>query len=196
MGDDRELNNLEALLDLLGKAGEGKERVTIEIMIEAAGRRSFGPLLLVPGLIALSPLSGIPGMPTTVGIMVLVLAGQLLLGRRHFWLPKWLLKRSVSKAKFERALRFLSPLARSIDRMVRPRLRRLTQDGAIYFISVMAILVALTLPPLEFVPFAATTAGAALTAFGLALIAHDGVLVVIAALFYAASLMLVAKSIL
>jgi hypothetical protein len=196
MGDDRELNNLEALLDLLGKAGEGKERVTIEIMIEAAGRRSFGPLLLVPGLIALSPLSGIPGMPTTVGIMVLVLAGQLLLGRRHFWLPKWLLKRSVSKAKFERALRFLSPLARSIDRMIRPRLRRLTQDGAIYFISVMAILVALTLPPLEFVPFAATTAGAALTAFGLALIAHDGVLVVIAALFYAASLMLVAKSIL
>lgn len=38
---------------------------------------------------------------------------------------------------------------------------------------------------MEFVPFSATGAGAALTAFGLALIAHDGLLALIAFLFTA-----------
>lgn len=196
MGKDQELNNLEALLDLLGEAGEGEDRITIGTMLESAGRRSFGPLLLVLGLIALSPLSGIPGIPTTVGIMVLAIAGQLVLGRRNFWLPQWLLRRSFSKSKLEGALRFLRPVARVVDRMIRPRLRVLTQDGAIYFVSVMALMIALIMPPLEFVPFAATIAGAALTVLGLALVANDGVLIVLAVLFYAASLVLVFRSIL
>lgn len=189
-----EVNNLEELLDHLEKAGEGEERMTVGAMLEAAGRRSFGPLLLVLGIIALSPLSGIPGMPTSVGIMVLVIAGQLVLRRKNFWLPRWLLRRSVSSSKLEKALRFLRPVARVVDRMIRPRLKMLTQDGAIYFLSVMAILVALAMPPLEFVPFAATIAGAALTVLGLALVANDGVLVVLAVLFYGAALVLVVRS--
>lgn len=189
--DDRKPENLEALIGLLEEVGEREDRVSVNTMLQAVGQRTFGPLLMVPGLIALSPLSGIPGMPSTVGIMVLIIAGQLLLGRRHFWLPQWVLNRSVPQAKLLRALCFLKPVARTIDRLTAPRLRALTRNGAIYLVSLMAIAVAVTMPPLELVPFAATTAGAALTFFGLALIAHDGLLVVVAALFYGASLLFI-----
>ena len=40
-----------------------------------------------------------------------------------------------------------------------------------------------TMPPLEILPFLATTAGAALTMFGLALIARDGLMALIGMAF-------------
>jgi hypothetical protein len=42
------------------------------------------------------------------------------------------------------------------------------------------MMIALAIPPMELVPFAATIAGAALTAFALSLIADDGLLMLIA----------------
>jgi hypothetical protein len=53
-------------------------------MLKTVGQRSFGSLLLLPGLMALSPLSGLPGMPTLFGVMVLLITGQLLIGRNEF----------------------------------------------------------------------------------------------------------------
>lgn len=179
MSDDREVTNLEKLLDRLGEAGEGCERVSLGAMLNAAGRRSFGPLLLVPGLIVLSPLSGVPGVSTTAAVVVLLIAGQLLLGRTYFWLPRSLLRRSAPQAKFERALRFLRPGAQLVDKLVRPRLIMLTHGAALYAIAAVCVVIAITMPPLEIVPFANTTSGAALTAFGLALIAHDGLFVLL-----------------
>ena len=137
----------------------------------------------LPGLIALSPLSGIPGLPSTVALMVALIAGQLLCGRRHIWLPHWLLARSLSRDKFEHALRFLLPLARSIDRLVRPRLSLLTRGPALYANVLLCLLIALSMPPLEVVPFANSISGAALSALGLALFAHDGLLALLAFAF-------------
>ncbi len=46
--------------------------------------------------------------------------------------------------------------------------------------AVSCILIAAAMPAMEFIPFSANLAGAALTAFGLSLIAHDGVLALFA----------------
>jgi len=192
MRDDRQPTNLEQLLDRLSEAGEGYGHVSLGTMLDTVGRRSFGPLLLVLGLIALSPLSGVPGIPTTLAVMVLLIGGQQLLGRTHFWLPRFLLRRSTSREKFERTLRFLRPGARFVDKLVRPRLTALTQSAALYAIAVLCIVIAMTMPPLEIVPFANTTAGAALAAFGLALIAHDGILAMVALAFCGTSATLIA----
>lgn len=180
-----EVTNLETMLDRLGNGTDGHERISIGRMTEVVGRRSFGPLLLVAGLIALSPLSGIPGMPTMVAILVILIAAQLLCGRERFWLPNFLLRRSVSRERFQKALRFMRPPARFVDRFLRPRLTGLTHTIGSYGVAFFCILIALTMPPLEILPFAASTAGAALSAFGLSLIAHDGLLAIIALLFTA-----------
>ncbi len=176
-------SNLQELLQRLQQASAEGQRVAFADLLEAAGQRSFGPLLLLPGLIALSPLSGIPGLPSTVAVMVALIAGQLLCGRRHIWLPHWLLTRSLSRDKFERALRFLLPLARSVDRLVRPRLSLLTRGPALYANVLLCLLIALSMPPLEVVPFANSISGAALSALGLALFAHDGLLALLAFAF-------------
>ena len=176
-------SNLQELLQRLQQASADGQQVAFADLLEASGQRSFGPLLLLPGLIALSPLSGIPGLPSTVALMVALIAGQLLCGRRHIWLPHWLLTRSLSQDKFERALRFLFPLARSLDRLVRPRLGLLTRGPALYANVLLCLLIALSMPPLEVVPFANSISGAALSALGLALFAHDGLLALLAFAF-------------
>src|SRR3546814_2591451 len=75
-----------------------------EIM-ESLGTRSFGSFLMLAGLIVVMPLIGdIPGVPTLVGVIVALVSIQLLLGRKQFWLPQTMLKRSIEKARLDRAL--------------------------------------------------------------------------------------------
>jgi hypothetical protein len=50
-------------------------------------------------------------------------------------------------------------------------------------LPVVCIAIALTMPPLEILPFVASLSGAALTAFGLSLVAGDGLLGLIAWVF-------------
>ncbi len=173
------------VIDRIEQAGGESGRVSVGDMLDAVGRRSFGPMLLLPGIIAVSPLSGVPGMPTTLGCMVILAGGQILIGRKRIWLPGWILRRSISRERLEKGLRLLRKPARQVDRWLKPRWRTLAGGPAKYGIAALCVLIAATMPPLEVVPFAATAAGAALTAFGLALVAHDGLMVVGALLFTA-----------
>jgi hypothetical protein len=175
----RDVATLQQLLDRLDHAATG-DRVAVECMMEAVGRSSFGGLLLLAGLVTLSPLDIIPGIPTLIAVAVLTVSVQLLAGRRNFWLPAWVLRRSIARYRFRRALTWLRKPARLGDRLVRPRLTALTTDAAIKVIALGCIVVALAMPVMEVVPFSANLAGLALTAFGLAVIAHDGLLALIA----------------
>jgi len=175
-----ELTNLEQLLDRLNDASQEHGKISVGAIVEAVGRRSFGPLLLVSGLMVFSPLSGVPGVPTLVGVLVALIAVQLLLGRNDFWLPQWLMRRHVSHDKFCKAVHFLRAPARFIDRFLRPRLQFLTRSAGVYTVALICAVIALAMPPLELVPFSSSVAGAALAAFGLSLIAHDGVVGLIA----------------
>ncbi len=75
------------------------ERVSVDAMLGAVGRRSFGPLILLAGLVTLSPVGDIPGVPTMVAVLGLLLSTQLLWGRSSFWLPGWLIRRSISHVR-------------------------------------------------------------------------------------------------
>lgn len=180
--EDQEPHSLAEMLDRIGDAEpDAGDQVSLDAVLDVVGRRSFGPLLVAAGVIILVPLVGdIPGVPVLVGLVVLLVSVQLLFRREHIWLPRWMLKRSVAREKLCKGLGWLRRPARFVDRLLRPRLTVLTRGPAIYVIGATCILVAAATPAMEFVPFSATIAGAVLTAFGLALIAHDGALAVTA----------------
>ena len=188
-------SNLEELLDLLGVLCRQHDRVSFGAIVQIVGQRSFGPLLLVAGLIVVSPLSGIPGLPTTVAVLVILIAVQLLLRRSHFWLPQWLARRKISRDRFCKALGVMRRPARFVDRFLRPRLEVITDGGGVHLIAVVCIVIAMALPPLEFVPFSATIAGVVLTTYGLALTAHDGLVGLIALLLTGAAAGLIVFSV-
>lgn len=193
---EQEPANLQQLLDRIGQSAAGREQVCLGMIVDAVGRRSFGPLLLLAGVILFSPLSGIPGVPTTCGLLVLFISLQLLMRRRQFWLPAWLLRRSVTGDRLVRGLRVVTPTARVIDRGLRPRLTLFVGPLGQYVIALVCVAIALGIPLMEVVPFSATGAGLVLLIFGLAMITHDGLLVLTAVILMALLSALVAFTVL
>jgi hypothetical protein len=176
----QELTNLEQLLDKIEGAAVDEDEISLGKVVHAVGARSFGPLLLMAGLVMTSPLSGVPGVPTTMGVLVLLIAVQMLLGRHCFWLPKWMLNRSVKRGRLQKALGWARRPAKFVDRWSSPRLTGLVQRGGACTVAVVCVVFALGLPLMELVPFSATLAGVAYAAFGLSLITRDGYLGLIA----------------
>jgi len=172
-----EIKSLQQLLDTLRGIDHDRSPVELREILHKTGRRSFGPILLIAGLITLAPLIGdIPGVPTMMAILVIMTSGQLLAGRRRIWLPEFLLRRSLSRQDLERTLDWMERPASVIDRFFHPRLMLLTGSSGGFLIGIAALVIALLMPVLEFIPFSATLAGSALTAFGLSLISRDGYL--------------------
>lgn len=197
MRDIREIHKLGDLLDRIEASLEGKERLSLGEVLDAVGNRSFGPLLLLTGLVTLAPIIGdIPGMPTLMGLLVIITAGQLLLRREHFWLPEWLLRRSLAKENARKAIRASRPVARWMDRLARPRLSAFTGRVGADGVAVACIAIALVMPFLEFVPFSANVAGLALAIFGLSLLMNDGLLALAALLLTGATFAIVVLAIL
>lgn len=184
--DEEEITDLETLLDRLTSAREeAGDKLPVGDLLERVGGRSTGVLLLIPGLLMVSPLSGIPGLPSAVAVAVVIVAAQMALGKDHFSLPGWVERRTIPGERFDKALRFLRPGARFIDRLLRPRLCALTSGVASRLIAALAILIGIAMVPLDLVPFANTTAGLALSSLGLALVARDGVLLLLGLAFCA-----------
>ena len=177
MNDTREATNLTELIHTMERMERENAQVSVDDVVHAVGRRSFGPLLLLAGLITLAPIIGdIPGMPTLMAVLVLLTSSQLLVGRETFWLPKWLLKRSLSRQKFDKALHYMKKPAKWVDGLLGVRLAWMTGYIGIRVTAFACLLVALAMPPMEFIPFSANGAGLALTLFGLGLVARDGLM--------------------
>lgn len=171
---------LEELIDRIRLIDSDLDPVALETVLSQIGRRSFGAIMLFAGLIVLAPLIGdIPGVPTLAGLLVAIAALQLLVGRTYFWLPNFLLKRSVPHQRLEQTLNFMQPPARVMDRFLRRRLEFFTRSVVTRAIAAAALGVALVMPLLELIPFSANLAGIALSAFGVSLIARDGLFALI-----------------
>lgn len=164
------------LLDQLDERSRKGDRLTIQTVQDIAGTRATGPLLLVPGLAAFSPLSGIPTFATIIGSLVAIICLQIVLGKHHIWLPRRLRKAGLEPDRGLRATRYIRPFAAFIDRWSGRRLAWLTRGIGKRLAAAACLIVALCMPFLELVPMSATIAGLVIALFGLALTARDGVL--------------------
>lgn len=168
------INDLKTLIEELGKVESKQGYVCLRDVVAAVGHRAFGPILVVPGLLVMSPAGGVPGMATAGGLVSLFVVVQLLFGRRSVWLPKWLLDRRLKRHRYRRSLKAMRRPARIVDRILQPRLQWAIQRPGLQLIAVVGVVIALAMPLMELMPFADTVPAAALTALGLALIAQDG----------------------
>lgn len=168
--------SVNTLLDTIDAKRKKHGKVTIGSIQEAAGHRVSGPMLLIPGLAITSPLSGIPTLPTILAAVIGLVSAQLLAGRTSIWLPERLRKAGVSSAKAGKAIAFLRPAAKFTDRISRKRLKWLSGPLAIRTAGFLCLLVALVMPPLEFIPFSNSAAGFLVALVGLALTVNDGLI--------------------
>lgn len=167
---------VEDILDRLHATAEEEGTISIDDMVRALGDRGWGPFLFVPAIIEISPIGGIPGVPTLLALVIGIFAVQIAWGRETMWLPRFLGRRSVSSERMRKSLEKVRPVGKWLDRWFHGRLPQLTSDKATRLAAIVVLLLCLTVPILEFIPFASTAPMAAIALFGLALMLCDGLL--------------------
>ena len=168
-------NGINAILDELDDCADKEDDVSIDDVIETLGHRGSGVFFVLPGLLGMSPLGAIPSVPTILAVVTMVISLQVVFGRKRVWMPSFLGKRSVSDDRIRKATQKLRKPARWLDDHFGQRLSALTGDMAIRAAAACVTLLALTVPPIELVPFAAALPFAAIAGFGLAITLRDGI---------------------
>ncbi|MCJ8140638.1 exopolysaccharide biosynthesis protein [Falsirhodobacter halotolerans] len=188
-------NDLQDIVAKLRDLGGHRDDVSIADMRLTIGERSFGPMLAIPALIEISPIGGIPGVPTVIALIITLVAAQIVFGRRHLWLPGFLDDRTVTGDKLQGAMDWLHRPAGWIDAVLRPRLQIVARGFGLRIVAALCIGLCATVPPLELVPFASTLPMAAIALMGLGLMARDGVVILGAAAISLGSFWFVARTV-
>jgi hypothetical protein len=177
------MNSDQPLEEVMQKAVDETDGESVRLgeLFDLYDDRTFGPVFVLLGLLAVvPPIGAIPGVPSLVGILSVIVAGQMLFKRDHLWLPKWLEEFSFDKSKLRTAQEKSAPVLKFIDRLVTDRLAWATGGPARYVAAVIVVLLGLMLIPLEVVPFAAALPGATIAMIGLGLLARDSVVMIAA----------------
>ena len=160
---------LSAVLRQLA-AEPGRERVSVQDLFAALGDRALAALLFifaVPNIIP-SP----PGLSTVLGVPLLFLSTQLLLGRKA-WLPVLVARRSMARADFEGLLSRVLPWLERAEKLLKPRFSGLALPPMEYLVGLVCLTLAviLVLP----IPLGNIPPAFAIALMALGILERDGV---------------------
>ena len=151
-----------------------KARMTVgELMDRLEDSDGPGPVLFALTLPVLLPMP--PGVSMVLALPLLIVAPQIVLGRRELWMPKALSNRTVTRQELVKLLKRVLPVLVRMERFVRPRLLFLTGRTGSRVVGVACTLIALVL--VLPIPFANLVPSVALGVFALGLTRRDGLLI-------------------
>lgn len=180
----------------VGDERSAPAEMTMGELLDAVGRQSYGPLLLIIGLFAISPATVVPGMTWFAAGLTLLVAGQMALGLQHMWLPGWILRTKAPRALVRNGVREVRGWSAQIDGLLRPRLVFLAKPPFVNLVALLCIGAALITFPLGFIPLAPLAPGLAVVFFGLGMTARDGLWLALGAAMVAGAAWLAAPGIL
>jgi len=185
--------NLSGVLEEIRKGineDHPDDQVKLGAILNAVGRRAYGPLLLVIGLVAISPLTIVPGANWLTAVLILLIAGQMMLGLKRPWVPPQALRLSFSRQAVLSALDKASPWARRVDVVLKPRLTFFTEPLWVNLAAAFCVLAGLVTIPLALIPFGPVAPSLAVVIFGLGMTAKDGLWIVLGSAVSVAALAL------
>lgn len=146
---------------------EREDKITLQQILALAGERIFGFLLVILSLPSALPIPA-PGYSTPFGILIFLLAMQLIFGRKIPWLPEKMLKGSMKTTTARKFVEMGLPWLKRIEAITKPRLTyictsyggRIIIGGAI---ALMAISMMIPIPGTNTAP----AMGIFVTAFGM-----------------------------
>jgi len=159
------------ILVRLTEPAEGS--VTLAEVLTAAGERSFGALLVVlaiPNMVA----GLIPGLSIVLGLPLLLVSLQLVVGAERPWLPRRLARLEIKRSDLRRMVERTRPTLRRLERALQPRLEFMTAPWAERLIGLgcLALSVLVFLP----VPFANLVPATGIMLFGFSMLERDGLM--------------------
>lgn len=163
----------DVILSLVERLND--EHITLNVLTERMGDRTFGMLLIIVAIF-----SAVPLISSIAGLLVFIIGIQMCFGRTHAWLPKQLLNRKLESKNVKLALTLFEPKVRYIERYLRPRLKFTEayifdrMNGLI--VAVLGIVIMIPIPFTNILP------ALVVIIMGLGLIERDGLVQLCAAL--------------
>ena len=154
-----------------------RERISVNDLVVAMGDRAFGALMLVFALPNVLPTP--PGTSGLLGLPLVYLAAQLMLGQRP-WLPKFIGSRSIRREDFAAFIERAAPWLRRAERLLRPRLVFLVSPAAERLVGAVCLVLAIVLflP----VPLGNMLPALSISVFSFGILGRDGLWVICGAL--------------
>jgi hypothetical protein len=156
---------------------EGEQRLTIGRLVDALDTQGFALVLMIllfPSALPI-PTGGVTHLLELVGVLV---AGQMVLGRRDLWLPRRFMDHELGEKFTQKGIPAVIRRVRWFERFARPRLARLlatrtarTLLGLVLLLFVVAAFVAPPFTGLDTLP----SLGVVVVCIGL--VFSDGVIV-------------------
>lgn len=161
-------------------ASQEGERLTVGGIVAILRDRAFALLVVLLGLPNCLPMP--PPIPLVCGLLLLLVAVQIIAGMDAPWLPRKILRQSIARATVERAVARAVPLLRRLERWSQPRMKLFETALGMRAIGVLILALALALivaPPF----FGQIPLGLAISLIGLGLVERDGIVVLIGLVF-------------
>ena len=161
--------------------------VTVRQIRDALGDRSFAALLVFFAAINLLPLP--PGTTLVLGLPLMIVSAQMVWGRKIAWLPDFILVRSVQAEQFRALAERFIPRLVWLERWIKPRVWPMPDRYDERVIGLLALVMGtlVTLP----IPLGNWFPALTIALSGLALSERDGILLGVAAVTGAFSLVLI-----
>ena len=162
---------------------------TIGMLADSLGERAFGALLFIFAVPNAIPMP--PGTSAILGLPLVILTWQVMVGRQTLWLPDVVRKRRISKEMLERFVSKVTPIMAKLERILKPRL------GFIVVPHIAERLIGLVAFPLALIlflpiPFGNIPPAAAIACLALGLAERDGLAVIVGYALSAASVAILA----
>lgn len=160
---------------LLALASQSGERLTVRDIMAVLQDRAFALLIVLLGLPNCLPMP--PPIPLVCGLLLGLVAIQIVFGREAPWLPGQLMNRSLARTDVERAVGRAMPAFRKLERFSRPRMTFLDTPLAMRLMGAVVLVMALGL--LFAPPFVGQIPlGLAVCLVGLGLVERDGLVII------------------
>ena len=174
------MSGSSTLVDTLDAVREEADGDTVPLgdILDRIEERGYGPLVMVLSAFVILPTGMIPGVPAIIGICLILLGGQMLLGKDRPWFPSRIEKFDVDCDKLRKSVDTARPWADRLSALLRQRLSALTNGPVANRVAALFIVMAgLIMVPLGFIPTLPAVLGLSMLLLGLGITARDGLVV-------------------
>lgn len=122
-----------------------EDKLKFHEIVEVFHERGFGMILLILAAPMALPLPVPPGVNIILASPLLFLTIQQAIGKRHPWLPQFVLQKEVKRSLFQKTMMAILPWIKRIERISSARLGFITHGVFSYIIGISGTIMALSI---------------------------------------------------
>jgi|GEM_PF-179645 len=166
------------LMDALERVEEkatGNE-ILLGDVVDTFNGRGFGALLILPSLIVAMPTGALPFVPLACSLFMILICVQIVMGRRHPWMPAAMRRIGFSRRKYEHTVDASRPYLSMLDRWSSPRLKILSRPLSQRVVAIFCIFLCVVIAAVALLPLASHIFALAILCFGIGISSRDGIM--------------------